>query len=95
VDVLVPDVVAAQLLQVPAEALSNTARHAQASSAEVVVEEGWLTLSLVDDGTGLTNVPTAGQGLRSMSARAHNLGGTCAVSQREPTGTIVEWRVPM
>jgi PAS domain S-box-containing protein len=97
VDVLVPDVVAAQLLQVLAEALSNTARHARASSAElvVVVEEGWLSFSLADDGTGLSNAPTAGQGLRNMSARAHNLGGTCTVSQREPTGTIVQWRVPI
>jgi signal transduction histidine kinase len=96
-DVVVPDIVAGQLLQVLAEALSNTARHAGASSAEavVVIEEGWVSLSLVDDGTGPTAAPTAGQGLRNMSARAHNLGGTCTVSRREPTGTIVHWRVPI
>ena len=64
VDVVVPDVVGDQLLQVLAEALSNTARHARASSAEavVVVEKGWLSFSLVDDGTGVTDVPTAGRG---------------------------------
>ena len=97
VDAVVPDVVGAQLLQVLAEALSNTARHARASSAEavLVIEAGWLSFSLVDDGTGVTDAPPAGQGLRNMSARAHNLGGTCTVSRRRPTGTIVEWRVPI
>jgi signal transduction histidine kinase len=30
-----------------------------------------------------------------MSTRAENLGGTFTISRREPTGTIVEWRVPL
>jgi signal transduction histidine kinase len=85
------------LLQVVGEALSNTARHAKAASADVVLEvqDGWLLFSLVDDGIGPPNAPSAGQGLRNMSARAHNLGGTCTISGHEPTGTIVEWRVPI
>jgi two-component system, NarL family, sensor histidine kinase DevS len=97
VDAVIPDAVAAQLVQVVGEALSNTARHAQATSADIVLEiqEGWLSFSLVDDGIGPPNAPTAGQGLRNMSARAHNLGGACTVSRNEPTGTIVEWRVPI
>jgi PAS domain S-box-containing protein len=97
VDAIVPDAVAAQLLQVVGEALSNTARHARATSTDMVLEiqDGWLSFSLVDDGIGPPNAPTAGQGLRNMSARANNLGGTCTVSRREPTGTIVEWRVPV
>jgi PAS domain S-box-containing protein len=97
VDAVVPDAVAAQLLQVVGEALSNTARHAKAASADVVLEvqDGWLSFSLVDDGIGPPNAPSAGQGLRNMSARAHNLGGTCTISGHEPTGTIVEWRVPI
>jgi two-component system, NarL family, sensor histidine kinase DevS len=97
VDAVVPDPVAAQLLQVLAEALSNTARHAGAGSAEVVVviEQGWLSLSIVDDGMGLSDAPTAGHGLRNMTARAHELGGSCTVSRREPMGTVVQWRVPV
>jgi signal transduction histidine kinase len=96
-DAVVPDNVAAQLLQVVGEALSNTARHAHATSAELVLEiqDGWLSFSLVDDGIGPPNAPTAGHGLRNMSARARNLGGTSSVSRHEPTGTIVEWRVPL
>jgi two-component system, NarL family, sensor histidine kinase DevS len=97
VDAVVPDTVVAQLLQVLGEALSNTARHAQATAADIVLEiqGGWLSFSLVDDGIGPANAPSAGQGLRNMSARAHNLGGTCTVSRHEPGGTIVEWRVPV
>ena len=96
-DAVVPDAVGAQLLQVVGEALSNAARHAQATSADMVLEiqNGWLSFSLVDDGIGPPNAPTAGQGLRNMSARAHNLGGTSTISRHEPTGTIVEWRVPI
>ncbi len=97
VDAVVPEAVAAQLLQVIGEALSNMARHAQATTADMVLEigDGWLSFSLVDDGIGPPNAPTAGHGLRNMSARAHNLGGTCTISRHEPTGTIVEWRVPV
>jgi signal transduction histidine kinase len=97
VDTVVPDAVAAELVQVLGEALSNTARHARATSAEVVVvvEDGSLALSVVDDGMGPSDAPTAGHGLRNMTARANNLGGRCTVSRREPTGTIVEWRVPI
>jgi two-component system, NarL family, sensor histidine kinase DevS len=97
VDVSVPDLVRTELIQVLAEAFSNTARHARASSVEaiVAVEEGWLCFSLVDDGVGIAAAPSAGQGVRNMSTRAANLGGTFSISRREPTGTIVEWRVPI
>ncbi|HEY5273889.1 MAG TPA: PAS domain S-box protein [Acidimicrobiales bacterium] len=97
VDISVPELVRTELVQVLAEAFSNTARHARASSVEaiVAVEEGWLCFSLVDDGVGISGEPSAGQGLRNMSTRAANLGGTFNVSRREPTGTVVEWRVPI
>jgi len=97
VDVSVPDLVRTELVQVLAEAFSNTARHARASSVEaiVAVKEGWLSFSLVDDGVGIADEPSAGQGLRNMSTRAENLGGTFNIWRREPTGTSVEWRVPI
>jgi signal transduction histidine kinase len=49
---------------------------------------------VVDDGIGIAEGPSAGEGLRNMSTRASNLGGRCTVSRRHPTGTLVEWRVP-
>jgi PAS domain S-box-containing protein len=97
VDASVPEIVTEQLLQVANEALSNVSRHAHATSIEavVVVEDGWLTFSLLDDGVGLLGQPSAGQGLSNMSIRASNLGGSCTISPRDPTGTMLDWRVPI
>jgi signal transduction histidine kinase len=97
VDFAVPEIVSEHLLHVLGEGLSNIARHAQASKIEavVVVEGEWLTFSLSDDGVGVTKGPRAGNGIRNMTIRAENLGGTCSVASKDPHGTVVEWRVPL
>ena len=97
VDASVPDAVSGHLLQVLGEGLSNIVRHAHASAAEVVltVEGGRLSLLLADDGVGFGSGPSAGQGIRNMMKRASDLGGSCEVSQRSPSGTLLEWRVPI
>jgi signal transduction histidine kinase len=97
VDFAVPRLVSEHLLHVFGESLSNVSRHANASKIEaiVAVEGEWLSFSLIDDGVGIGDGPSAGNGLRNMSIRAENLGGTCTITRRTPTGTIVEWRVPL
>jgi two-component system sensor histidine kinase DevS len=97
VDAAVPAAVSEHLLQVLTEGLSNTARHAHATSVEAIVdvESGSLKFSLLDDGIGVDTTPSAGEGLRNISLRATNLGGSCTVSRREPSGTIIEWIVPL
>ena len=97
VDFSVPAIVSDHLLHVFGEALSNVGRHANASKVEAVVsiEGQWLSFSLVDDGVGVSDGPTAGNGVRNMSTRAENLGGTFSVRRREPRGSILEWRVPL
>ncbi|MGC2169172.1 MAG: PAS domain S-box protein [Acidimicrobiales bacterium] len=97
VDFGVPEMVSDHLLAVFGEGLSNIARHAHASKVEAVVsvDEGWLTLTLLDDGVGVSDRPSAGNGIRNMITRAENLGGTCTVAARVPSGTLVEWRVPL
>jgi two-component system, NarL family, sensor histidine kinase DevS len=97
VDVAVPPLVGDHLLQVFGEALSNVGRHAHASKIEAVVsiEEEWLLFSLVDDGVGVGDGPSAGNGMRNMLTRAENLGGTFSIRRREPRGSILEWRVPV
>jgi signal transduction histidine kinase len=97
VDVVVPEIVSEHLLNVFGESLSNVGRHAHASKIEAVVavEGDWLSFSLLDDGVGIDDGPSAGNGIRNMSTRAENLGGTCTISRRDPHGTIVEWRVPL
>jgi PAS domain S-box-containing protein len=97
VDGSVSETVSDHLLKVVAEALSNAARHAHASSVEAIVtiENGWLLFSLIDDGVGMSDGLSAGNGLRNMATRAANLGGACRVTRREPSGTLLEWHVPL
>jgi PAS domain S-box-containing protein len=87
----------AELFNVCREALSNVARHAHASEVHVVlgVENGWVTLSVADDGIGVVTGPTAGNGLPNMLARAQRLGGTFELGRREPSGTLLTWSVPV
>ena len=92
-DTGVDDLVAAELTSVLREALSNVARHANASRVdiEVLVEDG-VRLRVVDDGVGLpAEVPQNGHGLRNMQERASRLGGTLEMAAGEPTGTVVEF----
>lgn len=97
VDMAIPDEICEHLTQVLAEALSNVARHAQASSAEVIVElaDQGLLLAVVDDGVGPSSGPFAGHGLRNMATRAEQLGGALSIAKREPSGTQLEWRIPL
>ena len=89
-----------QALAVLREALSNMARHAGASRADVTVDvdqDGFLSVIVTDDGTG---IPPGGRrsGLLNLADRAAKLGGELRLDQAEPTaprpGTRLEWRVP-
>jgi signal transduction histidine kinase len=81
------------------EALSNVARHAQASRVDVVVTVAIgreLILRVTDDGVG----PPApdqprGRGLDNMAARAGRPGGSCQIGAATPRGTELVWRVPI
>ena len=97
VEAAIPDDVADHLLQVLSEALSNISRHAQASSVRVRVsiEHGWLAVLVTDDGVGLADVLPEGNGLRNMMARAAALGGMFKIENHTPSGTEVEWKVPI
>jgi signal transduction histidine kinase len=89
-----------QALIVLREALSNIARHAGASRADVTVDvdhDGILSVLVTDNGTGL---PPGGRrsGLRNLADRAEKLGGELRLDQADPAaprpGTRLEWRVP-
>ena len=95
-DTAVPAAVAAQLLPVLREAVSNVARHALAASAEVEVQVApdELVLTVADDGSGLP-VDVTESGLRNVRRRATDLRGTLEVRPGSPRGTILVWRVPL
>ena len=96
VDSAVPPDIAAHVMAVLAEALTNTARHAKATHAWVVVAAAGdrLVLTVGDDGRGVPPDITP-SGLRNLQERAENLGGTCSVETPAPGGTVVTWTVPV
>jgi PAS domain S-box-containing protein len=87
--------IAKELLPTLREALSNVAKHADASSVEIVVDHGDLvTLRVVDNGCGMPVELSSGHGLRNMTERATRLGGTCRTSSLPDGGTELVWQVP-
>jgi signal transduction histidine kinase/CheY-like chemotaxis protein len=95
VDTMVPDPVAEHLVAVVTEALSNIARHAHATAAEISLhaDQHFITLLVTDNGRGIGRT-TRESGLRNMRDRAELLGGTFTVTSSD-TGTRLEWRVPV
>ena len=89
--------VGAELVATLREALSNVARHAGATRAdvEVLVDDGEVVLRVCDDGVGPPDPgDPRGHGLDNMAARARALDGRMELTQRSPRGTVLEWRVP-
>jgi signal transduction histidine kinase len=81
---------------IAAEALTNAAKHADASVVRVAVEasEGVLRLSISDDGGGGAD-PTRGSGLVGLKDRVQTLGGTIAVQSPPGVGTSVQVDLPL
>ncbi|NUR09185.1 MAG: GAF domain-containing sensor histidine kinase [Nocardioidaceae bacterium] len=95
VDSAVPATVAPHLLAVLGEAMTNVARHAEASATSVNLSAagGEVVLTVADDGVGLADgAPESG--LRNMRDRAEQLGGRCGTSSAPGQGTVLTWRVP-
>ena len=81
------------------EILTNVARHANASAVEIKVETNsdWLTLHVVDTGTGIEPkqvMDPHSLGLLGMRERAMILGGTVRFSRPATGGTAVTLRIP-
>jgi signal transduction histidine kinase len=86
------------LFRILQEALTNVARHAQASTVEVRLSDDGdsLVLEIEDDGRGLA-VPADGAlslGLLGMAERARQVGGVAFIGPTPEGGTIVVVRVP-
>jgi signal transduction histidine kinase len=95
VDSAVSDEVNAHVLAVVREALSNMARHANASRADIELRVGdEVVLVVSDDGVGIGEV-RRDSGLANLRARAESLGGTVRVGPGPAGGTRLEWRVPV
>ena len=79
------------------EALTNVARHTQATHAwvEVVATDGEVILRVVDDGVGPPPTSSAaGRGLPNLAARARRFGGSFSIGPGPHGGALAEWRIP-
>jgi signal transduction histidine kinase len=78
------------------EALTNTAKHAHATVADVQVTigEGVLDVRVRDDGRGGADV-TGGSGLVGLKDRAEALGGRLSLRSAPSAGTAVEIALPL
>jgi len=96
-DTGVPPGHAEHLLAVLRETLSNTARHAKATAVEVTAETDGIRLRLrvADNGRGVDPSVTRRSGLDNLLRRATDLGGSLTITTNDPTGTVVEWTVPL
>ena len=89
-----------ELLSVAREALSNVARHAQASRArvEASIDGSCLRLIIVDNGRGMPGDALSGpehQGMRNMRERARALDGDLRIERGLPRGTRIIITVPL
>jgi signal transduction histidine kinase len=85
-----------QLIAVVRETLSNAGRHAKASSVKVDINvlNGQADVVVSDDGVGTGRI-TRESGLRNIRERAEEFGGSLILRANQPSGTIVEWSVPI
>jgi signal transduction histidine kinase len=83
--------------RIAVEAMTNAARHSGGSrcTVTITVDDGRVEVAVVDDGAGLPGARRAGVGLRSMSERAAELGGTCEVASPDGAGTAVHALLPL
>jgi PAS domain S-box-containing protein len=93
-----PDV-ATTVFRIFQEALTNVARHAEATKVEVDLREadGQIVLHVSDNGKGIRPADledTKSLGLLGMKERAEALGGQVTFQNQAPRGTIVMLRLP-
>jgi signal transduction histidine kinase len=99
-----PPAAAESLFRIAQEALSNIARHARASSAQLYLgqrrPDGPLLLEISDDGqgydpSGLAQSPTGGQGLHNLRQRAAALNAVLELHSAPQQGACLRLILPV
>jgi signal transduction histidine kinase len=92
-----PAAVEVAAYRIAQEAITNAVRHAAADRVDVrlAVSDVAVTVTVSDDGVGLSRRARPGVGLRSMRERASELGGWCSVAPGERGGTTVSAHLPL
>jgi signal transduction histidine kinase len=91
-----PAAVEVAVYRIVQEALMNVHKHAKARNCSVrLTLADTLVVEITDDGKGVANEHSAGVGLRSMSERAVELGGTCTIERVATHGTRLIVNLPL
>jgi signal transduction histidine kinase len=89
-----PPAVHLAIYRIAQEALTNVAKHANASSLEVDVTgtDQRVNLTVVDDGYGfeIVDIPAGSMGLDIMKERADEIGAEFTISSEADIGTTVQ-----
>jgi len=90
---------ATHLLAMTREGLSNVARHSGATraSVELTQDDGWLRLTITDNGGGFEpDQPRSAnqRGLSNLRARAAAIGGTLTITSEPGVGTSIAAEIP-
>jgi signal transduction histidine kinase len=95
-DARLPEHIEVTAYFVVSEALTNAAKHANASTMHVTVEtsDGDARLTVSDDGVGGAD-PTRGSGLVGLKDRVEAIGGTLTVDSRLGQGTRLHVELPL
>ena len=87
-----------ELLLAFKEALTNVARHSEATEVRLNMqfEEGLLRLTLTDNGRGISGAAAAGggDGLSNMQSRLAKLGGQFEIISESARGTALRFHIP-
>ncbi len=91
-----PDEYKTCIYRVVQEALHNCARHSQAKTVRIRVNQrsNGLTLVVQDDGQGFDASQVKGLGLLGIQERVAKFGGTCDVHSQSGWGTILSVELP-
>ena len=92
-----PDDYKTCIYRVVQEALHNCARHSQASTVRIRVQQdaARLVLSIQDDGRGFDPKDTKGMGLLGIQERVANLGGRTHMHSEIGSGTLLAIELPL
>lgn len=92
---VIDEALAGELVAVLSEALSNAARHAEASRVAIrlMVGTDQVSLQVSDDGIGIDQNVSMGNGLDNLAGRAARLGGWFRFVTNADGGTTLDWVV--
>ena len=79
------------------EAVTNAIRHSEGSGIAIVCgygREGWIVITVSDDGRGLPEQVRGGRGLANMRHRLGTIGGALQVEPVETGGTRIRLELP-